>query len=170
MNWIICAPMFLGHNCKCPESVWPRHLRLMNGWYTVKSQTVHGEYYSVNTSIGVCTCVRGQDGSLCVHQTAVVVHCQENSLNFITNASSSARQKLAHNYSTWRWCHSGHHQLMLTIIAIIKYFVIQPLAIFKCFRISLFISILVGFSVAPLHFFSITIGCSRLILLLCLTA
>ena len=66
-----------------------------NGWYTVQSQTVRGEYYSVNTTIGFCTCLKGKDGSPCVHQAAVVIQCGEYGLNFSTSASSSARQKLA---------------------------------------------------------------------------
>ena len=43
-----------------------------NGWYTVQSQTIRGEYYSVNTIIGFCTCPRGTNGSPRVHQAAVV--------------------------------------------------------------------------------------------------
>ena len=27
-----------------------------NGWYKVQSQTTRGDYYSVNTHIGFCTC------------------------------------------------------------------------------------------------------------------
>ncbi len=45
-----------------------------NGWYMVQSQTSRGEYYSVNTNIGFCTCLRGKDGSRCLHQAAVVIH------------------------------------------------------------------------------------------------
>ena len=44
-----------------------------NGWYKVQSQTIRGEYYSVNITIGFCTCPRGRDGSPCVHQAAVVI-------------------------------------------------------------------------------------------------
>ena len=53
------------------------------------------EYYSVNTTVGFCTCLKGKDGSPCVHQAAVVIQCGEYGLNFSTSASSSARQKLA---------------------------------------------------------------------------
>ena len=66
-----------------------------NGWYTVQSQTIRGEYYSVNTIIGFCTCPRGTNGSPRVHQAAVVIQCGEYGLNFISSASSSSRQTLA---------------------------------------------------------------------------
>ena len=66
-----------------------------NGWYTVQSQTIRDEYYSVNTIIGFCTCPRGTNGSPCVHQAAVVIQCGEYGLNFISGASSSSRQTLA---------------------------------------------------------------------------
>ena len=66
-----------------------------SGWYKVQRQTVRGEYYSVNTIIGVCTCTRGRDGSPCVHQAAVVIKCGEYSLNFTSSASSAARLLLA---------------------------------------------------------------------------
>ena len=38
-----------------------------NGWYKVQSQTTRGDYYSVNTHIGFCTCPKGRDGSPCLH-------------------------------------------------------------------------------------------------------
>ena len=66
-----------------------------NGWYKVQSQTSRGDYYSVNTHIGFCTCSKGRDGSPCLHQAAVVVQYGEYGLNFITSMSPSARQKLA---------------------------------------------------------------------------
>ena len=44
-----------------------------NGWYKVQSQTTHGDYHSVNTHIGFCTCPKERDGSPCLHQAAVVV-------------------------------------------------------------------------------------------------
>ena len=66
-----------------------------SGWYKFQSQTVRGEYYSVNTVIGFCTCPRGKDGSPCVHQAAVVIQCGQYSPNFTSNASSSARLMLA---------------------------------------------------------------------------
>ena len=66
-----------------------------SGWYKVQSQTIRGEYYSVNTTIGFCTCTRGRDGSPCVHQAAVVIKCGEYSPNFTSSASSSARLILA---------------------------------------------------------------------------
>ena len=49
----------------------------------------------MNTTVGFCTCLKGKDGSPCVHQAAVVIQCGEYGLNFSTSASSSARQKLA---------------------------------------------------------------------------
>ena len=45
--------------------------------------------------IQFCTCLRGKDGSPCTHQAAVVIQYGEHGLNFITSASSSARQRLA---------------------------------------------------------------------------
>ena len=66
-----------------------------NGWYKVQSQTTRGDYYSVNTHIGFCTCPKGRDGSPCLHQAAVVVQYGEYGLNFITSMSPPARQKLA---------------------------------------------------------------------------
>ena len=65
-----------------------------NEWYKVQSQTTGGDYYSVNTHIGFCTCPKGRDGSPCLHQAAVVVQYGEYGLNFITSMSPSARQKL----------------------------------------------------------------------------
>ena len=56
---------------------------------------VRREYYSVNTTIGFCTCLKGKDGSPRVHQAAVVIQCGEYGLNFSTSASFSAWQKLA---------------------------------------------------------------------------
>ena len=47
-----------------------------NGWYEVESCTCD-KYYSVDISIGVCTCERGQDGSPCVHQAAIVLYYGE---------------------------------------------------------------------------------------------
>ena len=66
-----------------------------NGWYNVRDHTTPGEFYSVNTEIGLYTCVRGRDGSPCLHQAAIVVHFGEYGLNFVASMSSVARQKLA---------------------------------------------------------------------------
>jgi len=65
------------------------------GWYTVQSQTERGKSYDVNTHIGVCTCSRGQDGSPCSHQAAVVFHYGDESCNYISTLSASARLKIA---------------------------------------------------------------------------
>lgn len=66
-----------------------------NGWYKVQSQSVHGEHYSVNATIGFCTCPKGSDGSPCIHQAAVVVQFKEYGLNYVSSMSPSARQMLA---------------------------------------------------------------------------
>ena len=64
-------------------------------WYTVQSQTACGEYYSVNTTIGFCTCPNGTNGSPCVHQAAVVIKFEQYGLNYVCSTSSSARKILA---------------------------------------------------------------------------
>ena len=66
-----------------------------DGWYTVQSQTVRGEYYSVNTTIGFCTCPNGTNGSPCVHQAAVVIKFGQYGINYVCSTSSSARKILA---------------------------------------------------------------------------
>ena len=65
-----------------------------NGWYKVESCTSNN-YYDVNVNIGVCTCERGQDGSPCVHQAAVVLNFGQESINYIATLSANARLKLA---------------------------------------------------------------------------
>ena len=66
-----------------------------NGWYQVRSCTERNKFYEVNVSIGVCTCERGQDGSPCVHQAAVVLNFGIESLNYIATLSANARLKIA---------------------------------------------------------------------------
>ena len=66
-----------------------------DGWYTVQSQTVRGEYYSVNTTIGFSTCPNGTNGSPCVHQAAVVIKFGQYGINYVCSTSSSARKILA---------------------------------------------------------------------------
>lgn len=46
-------------------------------------------------NIGVCTCERGQDGSPCVHQAAVVLNFGVESLNYIATLTATARLKIA---------------------------------------------------------------------------
>ncbi len=65
------------------------------GWYKVRSQTVRGKYYDINTHIGVCTCPQGLDGSPCSHQAAVVVTYGDESCNYIATISASARRNIA---------------------------------------------------------------------------
>lgn len=65
------------------------------GWYKVKSLTEEGQYHDVNTHIGVCTCPKGQQGSPCSHQAAIVINYGEESCNYIATISASARMNIA---------------------------------------------------------------------------
>ena len=65
------------------------------GWYTVRSQSQIDQFYHVNMHIGVCTCTKGQDGSPCIHQAAVVVHFGDESVNYIATLSASGRSDIA---------------------------------------------------------------------------
>ena len=56
---------------------------------------MRGEYYSVNTTIGFCTCPNGTNGSPCVHQAAVVIKFGQYAINCVCSMSSSARKILA---------------------------------------------------------------------------
>ena len=40
--------------------------------YLVESQTEKGVRYFVDMSIGICSCMGGQDGSPCSHQAAIM--------------------------------------------------------------------------------------------------
>ena len=84
------ALRFQGLNAKVSKA----SITEKNGWYEVKSCTCD-KYYSVDISIGVCTCERGQDGSPCVHQAATVLYYGEESINYIATLSAKARLKLA---------------------------------------------------------------------------
>ena len=65
------------------------------GWHTVQSQSEMNQCYQVNMQIGVCTCTKGQDGSPCIHQAAVLVHFGDESVNYIATLSASRRHNIA---------------------------------------------------------------------------
>ena len=66
-----------------------------SGWYTVRSQSETDQFYQVNVHIGVCTCTKGQDGSPCIHQAAIVVHFGDECVNYIATLSASSRLDIA---------------------------------------------------------------------------
>ena len=47
-------------------------------------------------SLGTCSCKCGQDGSLCSHQAAVVLHYHHRSFNFIPTMHTPSRMQLAY--------------------------------------------------------------------------
>ena len=49
----------------------------------------------MNTHIGVCTCLKGQEGSLYSRQAGMVMNCEEKSFNYIATMSASARMNIA---------------------------------------------------------------------------
>ena len=61
----------------------------------VESQTERGVKYFVDMSIGICSCMGGQDGSPCSHQAAIVKHHGVPSVNCIPTLLSSTRQQIA---------------------------------------------------------------------------
>jgi len=63
--------------------------------YLVESQTDRGVKYFVDMSVGICSCMAGQDGSPCSHQAAIVKHYGVPSVNCIPTLSSSTRQQIA---------------------------------------------------------------------------
>ena len=63
--------------------------------YLVESQTERGVKYFVDMSVGICSCIGGQDGSPCSHQAAIVKHHGVPSVNCIPTLSSSTRQEIA---------------------------------------------------------------------------
>ena len=63
--------------------------------YLVENQTERGVKYFVDMSIGICSCMGGQDGSPCSHQAAIVKHHGVPSVNCIPTLSSSTRQQFA---------------------------------------------------------------------------
>ena len=65
------------------------------GWYTVQSQSEMNQWYQVIMQIFVCTCTKGQDGSRCIHQAAVLVHFGDKSVTYIATLSSSRHHNIA---------------------------------------------------------------------------
>ncbi len=55
--------------------------------YLVENQTERGVKYFVDMSIGICSCMGGQDGSPCSHQAAIVKHHGVPSVNCIPTLS-----------------------------------------------------------------------------------
>ena len=52
------------------------------------------DIYQVDTSLGICTCPRGENGNACAHQAAVALQYGGSNLNFIPQ-SAEERYKLA---------------------------------------------------------------------------
>ena len=88
------ALRFQGINAKkvCQDSITKSD---EEGWYKVPSQTDRSKLYDTNVVIGVCTCLQGKDGSPCAHQAAVVLTYGDDSCNFVTMMSATAKHALA---------------------------------------------------------------------------
>ena len=88
------ALRFQGINVKkvCQDSITKSD---QEGWYKVPSQTDRSKFYDTNVAIGVCTCLQGKDGSPCAHQAAVILTYGDDSCNFVTMMSATAKHNLA---------------------------------------------------------------------------
>ena len=64
--------------------------------FKVVSSRDTDEVYTVDMSVGFCTCVLGSDGSPCSHQAAVAINFQKFSLNFIPIMHPEARKLMAY--------------------------------------------------------------------------
>jgi len=60
--------------------------------FTVQSKTERGVFYTVDMTVGVCTCPQGIDGSPCSHQAAVAIHYDKASINCIPTLAPPIRQ------------------------------------------------------------------------------
>ena len=60
--------------------------------FTVKSKTDRTISYTVDMTVGVCTCPQGIDGSPCSHQAAVSIHYGTASINCIPTIAPNVRQ------------------------------------------------------------------------------
>ena len=60
--------------------------------FTVQSKTERGVVYTVDMTVGVCTCPQGIDGSPCSHQAAVAIHYDKASINCIPTLAPAIRQ------------------------------------------------------------------------------
>ena len=60
--------------------------------FTVRSKTERGVIYTVDMTVGVCTCPQGIDGSPCSHQAAVAIHYNKASINCIPTLAPAIRQ------------------------------------------------------------------------------
>ena len=63
--------------------------------YLVDSQTERNVKYLVDMSVGICSCMGGQDGSPCSHHAAIVKLYGVPSVNCIPTLSSQTRQEIA---------------------------------------------------------------------------
>ena len=59
------------------------------------SRKDRSKFYDTNVAIGVCTCLQGKDGSPCAHQAAVILTYGDDSCNFVTMMSATAKHNLA---------------------------------------------------------------------------
>ena len=60
--------------------------------FVVKSKSERGVVYTVDMSVGVCTCPQGMDGSPCSHQAAVAINYDKASINCIPTLAPNVRQ------------------------------------------------------------------------------
>ena len=60
--------------------------------FTVRSKTERGVVYTVDMTVGVCTCPQGLDGSPCSHQAAVSIYHDKASINSIPTLAPQIRQ------------------------------------------------------------------------------
>ena len=59
--------------------------------FTVKSKMKEEYCYTVDMTVGVCTCPQGIDGSPCSHQAAVAIHYDKASINCIPTLAPAIR-------------------------------------------------------------------------------
>lgn len=55
--------------------------------FNVTSRKENGLTYQVNTSLGICTCPHGENGSGCAHQAAVALKYGGGNLNFVSQSA-----------------------------------------------------------------------------------
>ena len=67
-----------------------------NDQFKVVSSRDTGNVYTVDMSVGFCTCVLGSDGSPCSHQAAVAINFHKSSINFITSMHPESRKLMAY--------------------------------------------------------------------------
>ena len=67
-----------------------------NDQFKVVSSRDTGDVYTVDMSVGFCTCVLGSDGSPCSHQAAVAINFHKSSINFIPSMHPESRKLMAY--------------------------------------------------------------------------